>query len=194
MARTAHPQPHRARRILATAATTAALTLALAGCSGQEDTSGLPPLATATATTPAPTPTGLVLTPEQQAVADAVTRYDTVVDAMSNGAPLDMNKINKVAVDPWATTVGKNLFGFKALKQRTIGTYRKSIKSIKISGAVAEYVGCGDYRGTKVISTGPKPTVVARGSEPLLGRISLVKIHEKWFIKKICEDGRCKIR
>jgi hypothetical protein len=190
MARTAHPQPHRARRTLATAATTAALALALAGCSDQEDTSGLPPLATAATPTKA-TLTGLVLTPEQQAVADAVTRYDTVIKTMSDGAPLDMNKINKVAVDPWATKVGKNLFGLKALKNRTRGNYKSRVKVIKIVGMVASLTACSDSRGINLVSQGPTPTVVAKGSRPMIIKIDLIQEDGKWFVMNLKEVGKC---
>jgi hypothetical protein len=188
MARTTHPGRHRGRRTLATAA--AALTLALVGCSGQEDTSGLPPLASATTPTK-PTSTGLVLTPEQQAVADAVTRYDTVIKTMADGAPLDKKKIATVAVEPWLTQSTNRLFALKALGNRTVGTYESTIMDISITGKSAKYTKCGDSRNRKVVSIGPSPTLVAKGSKPMVIEIQLVQIDEKWLIRNVREARKC---
>jgi hypothetical protein len=188
MARTTHPERHQGRRTLATAA--AALTLALVGCSGQEDTSGLPPLASATTPTK-PTSTGLVLTPEQQAVADAVTRFDTIVNAMSDGARLDIGKIATVAVDPALSKVGDNLFGLKALKNRTSGAPKILVQRVSIEGHGSILTRCVDYHDVIVVSMDPKPTTVGRGGDSSIEKISLVQVHGKWFIKGVGGGEEC---
>jgi hypothetical protein len=112
-------------------ASASVLAASLAGCSGGgDDTGGLPEITDVTS--PATTPTGPTLTPEQQAVADAVTRYDKVVKEVSDGAPLEEGKLRTVAVEPALTIVGKKLFELKALKNRTVGKSTNRIRSVKI--------------------------------------------------------------
>jgi hypothetical protein len=172
-------------------AAAAVLSSGAAGCSNGEKTYGLQPLPSGTPSTPGRTRP--VLTAEQQAVADAVTRYDAITKAMSDGAPLDMKKIRTVAVDPQATQVGRNLLILKAQKQRTTGRYETVIRRIKISGEKAEFSGCRDSAGTRVVSTGKNPTQVATGVGALVGNVSLVKIKDAWFVKSIAEGGKCEI-
>jgi hypothetical protein len=172
-------------------ATAAALSVGVTGCSDDDETYGLQPLPSGTPSTPSPT--GPVLTPEQQAVADAVTRYDAVTKAMSDGAPLDMKKIRTVAVDPQATQVGRNLLTLKAQKQRTTGKYETVIRKIEITGGKAEFSGCRDSASTRVVSTGKNPTQVATGVGALVGNVSLVKVKDRWFVKSIVEGGKCEI-
>jgi hypothetical protein len=172
-------------------AAAAALSVGVTGCSDDDETYGLQPLPSGTPSTPSPT--GPVLTAEQQAVADAVTRYDAVTKAMSDGAPLDMKKIRTVAVDPEATLSGRSILTLKAQKIRTTGNYKTVIRKIEVDRDRAEFSGCRDSSGTRAVSVGKNPTQVATGAGPLLGKVSLVKVKGKWFVKNIVEGGKCEI-
>jgi hypothetical protein len=166
------------------------LAASLAGCSGGgDDTGGLPEITDVTS--PAATPTGPTLTPEQQAVADAVTRYDKVTDTMFDGSPLEERKVRSVAVDPWATVVGKKIYEMQALKYRTVGTSKIAIREIRVSGTTAQYVACFDFRRTKVVTSGPTPTDVYMGTAPSLDEFSLVQMNQKWFVKNVRRGKEC---
>jgi hypothetical protein len=146
-------QGHRPLGPALIAAAGTSLVIILLGCSEQDETYGLQPLPSGSSS--APTTAGLTLTPAQQTVADAVSRYDAVIKAMSDGAPLDMKKIRAVAVDPWATRAGRNLLVLKAQKQRTTGTHQNSVQNVAITGRDAKVRVCSDARLTKVVSGGP---------------------------------------
>jgi hypothetical protein len=168
-----------------------ALTAGATGCSGPEDTSGLPDISEVT-TAPA-TPTGPVLTPEQQTVVDAVAHYDQVMDAMTAGQPMDMKKITAVTVNPWRQKVADNIFKLQALKQRVRGKHTSAVRSVKITGDTAEYVQCGDSSRRQVVYMGPEPTVVAGGTPPELGIFSLVRINNKWLVKNVQGGKKCSV-
>jgi hypothetical protein len=170
-------------------AAAAALSVGVTGCSDDDETYGLQPLPSGTPSTPSPT--GPVLTAEQQAVADAVTRYDAVIKAMSDGAPLDMKNIRTVAVDPWATKAGRSLLILKAQKQRTTGTYKNARRSIVVADKKATFIGCSDSHLMKVVTTGKEPKTVAGGADPSIARVSLVKRDGKWYVQNFKEEGQC---
>jgi hypothetical protein len=180
--------PGRPRWFIVTAGASV-LSASLAGCSGSDDTGGLPEVSDVTS--PAATPTGPTLTPEQQAVADAVTRYDKVIDTMFDGLPLEERKVRSVAVDPWATAVGKKIYEMQALKYRTVGTSKIAIREIRVSGTTAQYVACFDFRRTKVVTSGPTPTDVYTGTAPSLDEFSLVQMNQKWFVKNVRRGKKC---
>jgi hypothetical protein len=170
-------------------AAAATLTISFAGCSDQNKTYGLQPLPGTTSSSS--TSTEPVLSAEQQAVADAVTRYDSMIDEISGGAPIDMNKLKSVALDPWATTMGKNLFQLKALKQHTTGTSNSTIISVFISKNTAVFVDCTDSRKLAVVSTASVPTTIGRGRGPAIDKVSLVKVSNKWIVKNVESGGKC---
>jgi hypothetical protein len=170
-------------------AAAAVLSSGAAGCSNEEKTYGLqsPP----GASSPTSSPTGLGLTPEQKAVADAVTRYDAVIKTMSDGARLDMNKIRTVAVDPWATKAGRNLLILKAQKYRTTGKLTNSTRDIKISASRAVFVECSDSRGQQVVTDDSRHETVTAGAAPRVATSVLVKINGHWFVQNIKEGKAC---
>jgi hypothetical protein len=181
--------PGRPRWFIVTASASV-LAASLAGCSGGgDDTGGLPEISDVTS--PAATPTGPSLTPEQQAVADAVTRYDKVTDTMFDGSPLEERKVRSVAVDPWATVVGEKIYEMQALKYRTVGTSKMAIREIRVSGTTAQYAACFDFRRTKVVTSGPTPTDVYMGTAPSLDEFSLVQMNQKWFVKNVRRGKEC---
>jgi hypothetical protein len=182
--------PGRPRWFMVTAGTSV-LAASLAGCSGGDDTGGLPEITDVTS--PAATPTGPTLAPEQQAVADAVTRYDKVVKEMSDGAPLEERKLRTVAVEPALTIVGKKLFELRALQNRTVGKSTNRIGSVKISGKTAKVEDCTDSQGTNVVSGGSNPTKVAEGTPPTSGFTSLVQVGGRWLVKQIEVGGECQV-
>jgi hypothetical protein len=166
------------------------LAAGLAGCSASDDTGGLPEITDVTS--PATTPTGPSLTPDQQAVADAVTRYDQVLTSISDGAPLDEKRIKSVAVDPWATTIGKRIFEFKALEKHTTGTHVSVIESVVLKDETAEVVDCTDARKTEIVSASDSPpTTVSGGDDILRGTTSLIRVRGKWLVKNFDVIGKC---
>jgi hypothetical protein len=184
-----HRQSHRSTSSALDVAAAVALAVSLLGCSDRDATHGLQPLPSGTSS--GPTTTVPTLTPEQQAVADAVTRYDAVIKTISDGAPLDMKKIRNVAVDPWATKAGRSLLVLKAQNQRTSGIYRNTRRSIIVSAERATFLGCSDSHLMKVVTTGKEPKTVAGGADPSIARISLVKRDGKWYVQNFKEENQC---
>jgi hypothetical protein len=170
-------------------AAAATLAIGFAGCSDRDETYGLQPLPSTTSSPP--TPTEPVLNPEQRAVADAVTRYDSTIGEISGGAPIDMNKLKGVALAPWATAMGRNLFQLKALKQHTTGASNSRVISVSISKNTAIFVDCTDSRKLSVVSTASTPTTVGKGKGPAIDKVFLVRVSNKWIVKSIENGGKC---
>jgi hypothetical protein len=182
-------RPRALRRTGLALAVTAALSIGTVGCSDDDETYGLQPLPSGTPSVPSRT--GPVLTAEQQAVADAVTRYDAVIKAMSDGAPLDMRKIRTVAVDPWATKAGRNLMILKAQKYRTFGRLSSSTTGISVSASRATFIECSDSRGQRVVTNDSKHKIVTEGAAPRVATSVLVKINDRWFVRDVREGKAC---
>jgi hypothetical protein len=185
------PPAHPPRHALGFAATLIVLTAAATGCSGQDDTSGLPDISEVT--TPPATPTGSVLTAGQQAVADAVAHYEIVIAAMTGGEPVDMKKITAVTVNPWRQKVADNVFKLQAQKQRVRGKHQAVVSRVRVNGDAATYVECSDSSRREVVSMGPEPTHVAGGTPPELTTFSLVRLHHKWFVKNVQGGKKCHV-
>jgi hypothetical protein len=161
-----------------------------AGCSDGGEESGLPEITDVptTSASPSGSPTW---TPEQQAVIDAVTAYGKTVDAISAGAPVEMNKIRSVAADPWATQLGKNLLQWKALKLHLVGTLKITIRSVEVQSRSATVVECLDPRKQYYVSDGPKPTRATKPQDPAIFTASLVRSGSRWLVTASKKGKAC---
>jgi hypothetical protein len=156
------------------------------GCSGPSTSPG-----SATPST-SPIPSGTP-TPSQaeRAVATVVAKHDSIVDAITDGDRLDMNKINSVAEKSWAKELGESLFALKALKQRTVGKTERKIRSINIQGSKATVLQCVDPRKTKTVSDAPGPDPEPFTNPPGIVRISLVLKGKRWYVTDLKDGGKC---
>jgi hypothetical protein len=164
-----------------------AVMLGLAGCS-QSPASRPVTLDTASVT---PSPTGVVLTPEQQAVADAVARYDKALDTFFRGGPLKKANLTAVAAEPWATTLGNNLFAVRAQNYQLIGTAETKLQGVVISGSSAVVKHCRDDRNLQTVKIGqPNPTG-GFGDPPYIGVTNLKWANAKWLVSGVSVGGKC---
>jgi hypothetical protein len=131
------------------------------------------------------------LTAEQAEIASALARYDRTLEAMSGGEPLDIRKIRAVATEPKAEELGNGIQALKAFRQKTVGRAERKNLHISVNGAKATVRQCADSEGTSVVSVGPRPTVVSRGSSRKLLKISMIRNESRWLVSKIEGDGTC---
>jgi hypothetical protein len=117
------------------AAVTLGSAVTLAACSqGGEVEEGSLPLGKSDASAATSVST---LTAEQERVASALARYDSTLEAMSGGGPLDVRKIRTVATAPKTEELGNGIRALKAFGQRTVGKAKRRILDISVNGSRA---------------------------------------------------------
>lgn len=166
----------------------------LVGCSGSTPTASKP-----FETTPAtPSPTGLVLTPEQQAVADAVTRYFKVVNAISADDKVSIAEIKTVAAEPWATELADSLFAARGLGLKVVGKEKSEILSVKVNSTAATLEKCYDGREIYTLQEGQKTVSAEQRAEkkkpPYVGIVSLKRVSNSWLVTGLKVGKECPTR
>jgi hypothetical protein len=143
----------------------------------------------------APTPTGLVLTPEQQAVADAVTRYFKVVDDISTDEKVSIGEIKTVAAGQWATDLANDLFAARGLGLKVVGKGKSEVLSVKVASTDATLEECFDGREVYTLQEGQKSVSDEQRAEekkpPYIGIVSLKKTSNKWFVTGLKAGKEC---
>lgn len=155
--------------------------LALAGCSDSPDATA--PSATESSPDPTPSPT----VDEEQAAEAAARAYYQVEDEMLRSGVLDMDRLQELVEEPYATEAGKKIVSVIDPGFRRSGEVVYSTESVTLDGQSAVVATCIDW-GSSTMAIGD---VVATNSPPGVNELTLSSASGSWKVTGSTSGGEC---
>lgn len=168
--------------------------LVFSACSSEKPSSlpAVTPNPGPSSSSPAPTSTSK-WTPEQQQVIDGYDRYNELITRiLSKLEPINMDKVHRVAAEPYATTYLKRVEGTVSAGYVQTGELVTTVSAVTVAGKKATIKACEDQTHTRLTNPSRPSDPKVQTLPPALATISLVREGEAWLVAGFKGDeGAC---
>lgn len=129
--------------------------------------------------------------PDDQAVVAALNAYTTAVDTFAGGRALDMTALRKVAAEPFATQIGKNLVTTQGAGYKVLGKTVVTVKTATVTGGVASITACLDATSVYAVTATATSTAGAQPGEATTSTFTLTRASGAWLVSGVKAVGPC---